>query len=104
MSGSQRSVTVTPRGPFGTMYGPLICMGWSPRLHGMQGVKGWIARLADRSLVAEDRSAADVRDRTGPEPQCSRDRSELARQVGLRDGCLGDPNWRGLVSGHRSYY
>jgi hypothetical protein len=26
------------------------------------------ARPADRSLVAEDRSAAGVRDRTGPEP------------------------------------
>ena len=31
------------------------------------------ARPADRSLVTEDRSAAGVRDRTGPEPRaCSR--------------------------------
>jgi hypothetical protein len=52
----------------------------------MQGVKAWIARLADRSLVAEDRSAADVRDRTGPEPEparaCSRDRPAREEQYG----------------------
>jgi hypothetical protein len=33
-----------------------------------------------RSLVAEDRSAAGVRDRTGPEPRCSRDCSRDSPQ------------------------
>ena|SRR5215216_191655 len=44
-----------------------------PKLHGMQGVMPPVdrpcrARPADRSLVAEDRSAEGVRDRTGPNP------------------------------------
>jgi hypothetical protein len=42
------------------------------KLHGMQGGQDLYrpcrARPADRSLVAEDRSAGGVRDRTGPEP------------------------------------
>jgi hypothetical protein len=40
----------------------MACMR-SPRLH-----RPCRARPADRSLVAKDRSAGGVRDRTGPEP------------------------------------
>jgi hypothetical protein len=56
-----------------------------PKPHGMQGVMPPVdrpcrARPADRSLVAEDRSAKGVRDRTGPKPRCSRDCSRDAPQ------------------------
>jgi hypothetical protein len=53
-------------------------------LYGMQGVKAGIGLAVPgrpiRSLVAEDRSAAGVRDRTGPEPRtCSRRAHETVR-------------------------
>jgi hypothetical protein len=67
-SGIQRTITVTHRGPLHCEPVPDLG-GRSPKLHGMQEVTALIG-LAVRgrpiqSLVAEDRSAAGVHDRTG---------------------------------------
>jgi hypothetical protein len=52
-------------------YAPDLRRVGGPKLYGMQGVKGFDrpcrAPPADRSLVAEDRSASGVRDQTGLE-------------------------------------
>src|SRR5215207_9320793 len=51
------------------------------------------ARPADRSLVAEDRSARGVRDRTGPEPLPRRLRGLPTRQSSPRTGLTLGPSW-----------
>jgi hypothetical protein len=51
MSGLQRSITVTLRGPFGRTHAPDLGWAKSPKLHGMQAVKGPPGSRLDRNFI-----------------------------------------------------